>query len=96
MPGYIKTNLPKNAFAGKPGEKFGKMDLNIASGMEPDAFAKETVGAIFNNENEVSVSNNWMPILGIVLRNLCPDLVFALLYRNGKNQKEAVKNAKTE
>ena len=51
MPGYIKTNLPKNAFSGKPGEKFGKTDLNIASGMQPDAFAKEAVGAIYNNEN---------------------------------------------
>lgn len=29
MPGYIKTNLAKNAFAGAAGEKFGKTDLNI-------------------------------------------------------------------
>ena len=29
MPGYVRTNLSKNAFAGKTGEKFGKTDLNI-------------------------------------------------------------------
>lgn len=51
MPGYIKTNLAKNALAGQPGEKFGKTDLNIDNGMDPAAFAKEAVGAIFNNEN---------------------------------------------
>jgi short-subunit dehydrogenase len=35
MPGFIKTNLSKNAFTGAPGEKFGKTDMNIYSGMCP-------------------------------------------------------------
>jgi dehydrogenase/reductase SDR family member 7B len=35
MPGYIRTNLAKNAFASGPGEKFGKTDLNIENGMDP-------------------------------------------------------------
>jgi len=33
MPGYIKTNLSKNALAAKAGEKFGKTDINIEQGM---------------------------------------------------------------
>lgn len=51
MPGYIKTNLAKNAYASAPGEKFGKTDLNIENGMDPQKFAREAVGAIYNNEN---------------------------------------------
>lgn len=34
MPGYIKTNLSKNALAGGAGEKFGKTDTNIENGMD--------------------------------------------------------------
>jgi hypothetical protein len=40
MPGYIRTNLAKNAYSGAPGEKFGKTDLNIYEGMDPAVFAK--------------------------------------------------------
>jgi len=40
MPGYIRTNLSKNALAGKPGEKFGKTDSNIENGMDPAKFAR--------------------------------------------------------
>jgi short-subunit dehydrogenase len=86
MPGYIKTNLAKNALAGAPGEKFGKTDLNIDGGMDPALFAKEAVGAIYNNENEVSVSDDWLPMFGVIIRNLCPDLAFKLLSRNAKTQ----------
>lgn len=34
MPGYIKTNLSKNALAAGAGQKFGKTDTNIESGMD--------------------------------------------------------------
>jgi short-subunit dehydrogenase len=40
MPGYIRTNLAKNAYSAAPGEKFGKTDLNIYEGMDPAVFAK--------------------------------------------------------
>lgn len=59
-------------------------------------FAKEAVGAIFNKENEVSIGEKWSPILGMVLRNLCPDLTFKALEWNAKNQSKAVANAKSE
>jgi len=49
MPGYIKTNLAKNAYSGAPGEKFGKIDLNIFEGMDPAVFAKQSVAGIYNN-----------------------------------------------
>ena len=53
MPGYVKTNLSKNAYAANEGEKFNATDSNIAKGMAADAFAKEAVKAIFMKENEV-------------------------------------------
>lgn len=51
MPGYIKTNISKNAMGANAGEKFGSTDKNIETGMEPDRFAKEAVAAIYNREN---------------------------------------------
>ena len=54
--------------------------------MPADLFAKEALGAIYNNENEVMVSDQWMPAIGVVLRNLCPDLFFFMMARNAKNQ----------
>ena len=35
MPGYIQTNISKNAMGAGAGEKFGKTDTNIESGMNP-------------------------------------------------------------
>lgn len=96
MPGYVKTNLPKNAYAGKPGEKFGKTDLLIDNGMSPAKFAKEAVGAIYNKENEVSVSEDWAPLFGILMRNTWPDGAFFLLGKNAKAQQHAVDHAKED
>jgi short-subunit dehydrogenase len=56
MPGYIRTNLSINAMSSAAGQKFGSTDTNIEKGMCPDKFAKETVKAIYNGENEVEVS----------------------------------------
>lgn len=94
MPGYIKTNISKNAMGAVAGQKFGQTDKNIETGMEPDLFAKEAVGAIYNLENEVSIGDQWSPVVGLVLRNLCPDLFFRLMLWNSKNQSKAVKEAK--
>lgn len=35
LPGYVHTNLSKNALSGKPGEKLGFTDKNLASGLSP-------------------------------------------------------------
>jgi short-subunit dehydrogenase len=96
MPGYIRTNISKNAFGAEAGKKFGKVDSNIEEGMAADQFAREAVAAAYNNENEVSIGRLWWPALGIALRNVCPDLVFHLLYKNAKNQEQALLNAKDE
>ncbi len=91
LPGYVKTNISKNALAAEAGKSFGKTDTNIEKGMEVDDFAREAVKAIFRGENEAQISTSWIVPIGIQLRNLCPDLAFFALVNNSKNQSKAVK-----
>lgn len=34
LPGYVKTNISKNALAAEAGKSFGKTDKNIEKGMD--------------------------------------------------------------
>jgi len=54
------------------------------------------VAAAYNKENEVSIAKKWSPILGIVMRNICPDLVFRMLLHNAKSQSKAEVGKKKE
>ena len=54
------------------------------------------MGAIWNNENEVSIGEQWKPVLGLILRNLCADFYFKMMEFNARNQSKAVKQAKKE
>lgn len=96
LPGYVKTNISKNALAAEAGKSFGKTDKNIEKGMEVEAFAVEAVKAIYRKENEAQISRSIIVPIGIQLRNLCPDLAFSALVWNSKNQSKAVKEAKSE
>ena len=40
------------------------------------------------------VSDQWLPTIGVIMRNLCADLFFMMMARNAKNQERAVANAK--
>jgi len=64
--------------------------------MEPDVFARQAVSAIFNDINEICISDVLKPKFGIFFRNLLPDFIFYMLYKNAANQSRAVSNAKTE
>ncbi|MFM7853733.1 MAG: hypothetical protein ACKO96_17875 [Flammeovirgaceae bacterium] len=63
--------------------------------MDPAKFAREAVGAIYLDQAEISVSDTWIHIPAIILRNLIPDLTFFFQYKNSKNQSKAVNEAKT-
>lgn len=91
LPGYVKTNISKNAFAAEAGKSFGKTDTNIEKGMDVNVFASEAVKAIYRGENETQISKSWLLPLSIQMRNLCPDLTFYGLIWNSKNQSKAVK-----
>ncbi len=54
------------------------------------------MAAAYNKENEVSIAKNWSPILGIVMRNICPDLVFRILLLKAKSQSKAEVGEKKE
>lgn len=47
MPGYVLTNISKNAFGSGDGEKFGSTDENIKNGMKADDFSRQAVKAIY-------------------------------------------------
>ena len=44
----------------------------------------------------MSIGDQWSPVAGLVLRNLCPDLFFRMMVFKAKNQSKAVAEAKSE
>lgn len=50
MPGYVSTNLSKNAYSSGKEEKLGFTDSNIANGLAADIFARNSARAIYNKE----------------------------------------------
>ena len=96
MPGYVKTNLSKNAYAANEGQKFNATDSNIEKGMAADVFAREAVKAIFMRENELQISDIKLVPLILMLRGLIPDLVFFGLRKNSANQAKAIKEGKKD
>jgi short-subunit dehydrogenase len=54
-PGYVKTNVSKNALTGD-GSKFNKMDEATAKGLEPDVFAEKAINAILSKKHEVIIA----------------------------------------
>jgi short-subunit dehydrogenase len=97
MPGYVKTNVSKNAMMAAPGETFGKTDSNIDEGMEAVDFAKQAVLEIYTGNPEVSVADNWIKIrIFVILRAVFPQLVFNFLAKEAAKQLSAVASAKKD
>ena len=94
MPGYVNTNLSKNAYSANEGQKFDATDSNIAKGMAADVFAKEAVQAIFMRENELQISDNKLMPFYIMLRGIFPDLAFIRSRNTAKGQVKAIKGTK--
>mmetsp|Transcript_19968 Transcript_19968/g.20014 ORF Transcript_19968/g.20014 Transcript_19968/m.20014 type:complete len:301 (+) Transcript_19968:15-917(+) len=53
-PGYVNTNIAKNALNSK-GEEFGKADPANAEGMSAERFAKKAIRGIFNKETDLLI-----------------------------------------
>ena len=96
MPGYVKTNISKNAFSAGEGQKFEVTDKNIQKGIEPDVFARQAVQAIFMKEKQLQISGRWIIPIGIFMRGVLPDLAFLGLRDNAKNQSKAIVEGKKE
>lgn len=84
-PGYVSTNLSKNALVGGKGQTFSKTDTNISNGLTTEAFCKECLYGIENKFNDLVIDNSFKSRLGIGLKPFLPDLVHYLTYKNVKD-----------
>eukprot|EP00915_Cephaloidophora_sp_WS-2016_P007179 GHVH01009741.1.p1 GENE.GHVH01009741.1~~GHVH01009741.1.p1 ORF type:complete len:332 (-),score=41.92 GHVH01009741.1:68-1063(-) len=91
-PYYVKTNVSKNAMTGC-GERFGKMDNNIANGYSTDYVARRIMDGIQNEENEIVIAPWWLR-LSMILMRISPTLCNLVLRRQYDKQLETVRNAK--
>ena len=90
MPGYVRTNLSKSALVSGKGERLGFTDKNIENGLSPAYFSEKAIKAIYRKENELQISSGLAIPTGIFIRNLLPDLLFFSLWKNGRNQSDAI------
>lgn len=76
-PGYVNTNVSKNALTGD-GSKFNKMDEATAKGLDPDDFAKKAIRAIIAGKQEVIISGP-REKAAVFLKRFCPKLLAKLI-----------------
>lgn len=82
-PGYIKTNISKNALIGN-GSKHSKMDKNQENGMLPEKVAKIALKSIAKNKPEKYIGGK--EILAIYLKRYTPGLLRKLIRKEFKDQ----------
>lgn len=75
-PGYIKTDISKNALSGD-GAKHGKMDSNQEQGLSVQECASRIVKAIEKNKSEVYMGGK--EVLGVYLKRFFPKLLERIL-----------------
>lgn len=71
-PGYIKTDISKNALS-PTGGKHGKMDSNQEKGLSADYCAQQIVKAVENNKSEIYIGQK--EVLGVYLKRFFPKLL---------------------
>lgn len=87
-PGYIRTNISKNAVIGD-GTAFGKVDGNIAGGMDVDAAAAVMMRGFERGKKEIPVGEG-IEMHVLRLKRFMPNFVFKLM--NKQYQKAALNN----
>lgn len=75
-PGYIKTNISVNALK-SDGEKFNKMSVNQAAGMDPDVLARKVLKAVKKNHRNINIGGS--ELFGIYLHRFAPGLLSKIL-----------------
>lgn len=76
-PGYIKTDVSKNAVTGD-GSDFGSDDEDIAAGMDVDKCAEVIVKAMNKCKKEIAVGEG-MPMIALYLKRYFPNLIFNIM-----------------
>lgn len=80
-PGYIKTHISVNALT-ETGERFNKMSVNQANGMEPDVLAEKVYKKLQKNRRSLNIGGS--ELLGIYLSRYVPGLFSRMLRRMQK------------
>ncbi|PHS18303.1 MAG: short chain dehydrogenase [Kangiella sp.] len=87
-PGYIRTNISKNAVKGD-GSSFGKVDASIEGGMDVAECAKVIIKGLEKDKPEIPVGIG-LEMKLLWLKRLFPKLVFKIM--NGQYKKIAKSN----
>jgi len=87
-PGYIRTNISKNAVKGD-GTSFGKVDASIEGGMDVDKCAKVIIKGLKKGTAEIPVGIG-LEMKILTLKRFFPKLVFKIM--NGQYKKIAKSN----
>lgn len=59
LPGYVQTNISKNAMTGPKGQTLGKTDANIASGLTVESFTEDSIFSIYTKEVEFCATSEF-------------------------------------
>ncbi|MEW6440876.1 MAG: SDR family NAD(P)-dependent oxidoreductase [bacterium] len=78
-PAAVATKISFNALTGT-GEKYGRMSELLASGISPEACAREMLEAVRKGRREAVVGKG-APVFGVYLRRFLPGLYFRMLRR---------------
>ncbi|EGR27199.1 short-chain dehydrogenase reductase, putative [Ichthyophthirius multifiliis] len=93
-PGYVQTNISKNALMDKPGQSLGKTDGNIAQGQDVKIFCQEVVKCIYWKIQDKVITQKFIHKLGAKLRYIIPDYIHQSIYKNIKQQIQAFNQSK--
>jgi dehydrogenase/reductase SDR family protein 7B len=84
-PGYVKTNLSRNALTTEAGKTHGKMDEATESGFEPRVFAEKALRGIDKGSEYVIVAQTSATI-GIFLKRHFPSIIRSMMHRRGRKE----------
>jgi short-subunit dehydrogenase len=90
-PGYVKTNLSRNALTTEAGKTHGKMDEATESGFEPRVFAEKALRGIEKGGEYVIVAQT-SAVVGIWIKRHFPSIMRSIMHKRGR--KEARKSKK--
>jgi short-subunit dehydrogenase len=76
-PGFIKTDVSKNAVVGD-GSEFGSDDDDIATGMDVDKCAQVIVTKMNKGVKEIAVGEG-MSMAALWIKRLSPNLIFSMM-----------------
>ncbi len=88
VPGFIQTNISKNAVAGD-GSKFDGADRDVAGGMEAGECAAVIVEGLTKRKPEIAVGKG-LEIHALWIKRFFPNVLIKLMYKQYHKRAEAI------